>query len=159
VPDSAAARLSIGDSAQVSLDALPGRTLQGRIIRIGQRAQTGTGQIEVEVSIAAEPALRSGMIAKVVLAPRPGPVRASDGLQRVPAEALLEVSDDHAAVYRYDAEGHARRTPVRFAGFDGDAALVSGLSPDASVITAGAGFIADGQKVRVIDARALAGAK
>lgn len=156
MPDVAAARLRVGDAARVSLDALPGQTLAGRIIRIGQRAEAGTGQIEVEVAIAPQPALRSGMIANATLSPRPGPVAATAGFARVPAEALLEVSGEKAAVYRYDSSGHARRTPVRFGGFDGDDALVAGLDPGAAVITGGAGFIADGQRVRVIDAAKLA---
>ena len=156
VPDVAAARLRVGDSAQVRLDAMPGQTLAGRIIRIGQRAETGTGQIEVEVAIAPHPALRSGMIANAILSPRPGPVTVTAGFARVPAEALLEVSGQNGAVYRFDPSGHARRTPVRFGGFDGDDALVSGLEPGAAVITGGAGFITDGQKVRVIDAAKLA---
>ncbi|PXA83398.1 hypothetical protein DMC18_24755, partial [Caulobacter sp. D5] len=72
-----------------------------------------------------------------------------------PAEALLEASGDKAAVLRLDGTT-ARRTPVRFGGFDGDDALVAGLPPGSRVITAGAGFVSDGEKVSVVDPRALA---
>jgi hypothetical protein len=54
--------------------------------------------------------------------------------------------------------GVARRTPVAFGGFDGDDALVSGLTDGAQVITAGAGFVSDGEKVRVVDPAKLAAA-
>jgi multidrug efflux system membrane fusion protein len=53
-------------------------------------------------------------------------------------------------VFRFDA-GKARRTAVTFGGFDGDDALVAGLSAGTQVITAGAGFVADGEAVRVVD--------
>ena len=38
-----------------------------------------------------------------------------------------------------------------FGGFDGDDALVSGLPNGAQVITAGAGFVSDGEAVAVVD--------
>ena len=45
----------------------------------------------------------------------------------------------------------ARRRPVAFGGFDGDDALITGLPPQTRVITAGAGFVGDGEKVQVVD--------
>jgi hypothetical protein len=50
-----------------------------------------------------------------------------------------------------DAQGKARRRAVTFEGFEGDFARVSGLPPGAKVITAGAGFVSDGQAVLVVD--------
>jgi hypothetical protein len=79
---------------------------------------------------------------------------ASAGFARIPAEAVLEASGGKAAVLRLEG-GRARRTPVRFGGFDGDDALVAGLPDGARVITAGAGFVSDGDRVTVTDPKAL----
>jgi len=49
----------------------------------------------------------------------------------------------------------ARRTSVEFGGFDGDDALIRGLPAGARVITAGGGFVGDGDKVQVVDPTAL----
>lgn len=154
--DKDAVRVRLGQPARVTVDALPRRTLTGQVSRIGQQAGAASGEIEIEVTIPAEPGLRSGLIAHAEIAPASG---AGPGLARIPAEAVLEASGERAVVMALDAAGgHARRTAVRFAGFDGDDALVAGLPAGVRVITAGAGYVSDGQEVRVIDTARTAGA-
>ena len=69
---------------------------------------------------------------------------------RVPAEAILEANGARAFVMRYDARAQvARRTAVSFGGVDGDDALIAGLPADARVITGGAGYVADGDRVTI----------
>jgi len=153
-----AARVRIGDSAQVRVEDLAEETLPGRVTRVGQAADTRTGAVSVEIELSAPPAaLRSGQIAHATLAVRGGPGAAS-AYARIPAEAVLEANGPRAFVYRFD-QGKARRTAIGFGGFDGDDALVSGLPDGAQVITAGAGFVADGEAVRVIDPKRLGAAK
>lgn len=143
-------RVRLGQAVTVRLDALPGRVLAGRIARIGQRARAESGQVEVEAVIAAEPGLRSGMLGVMELQGAAAPAR-GDGLSRVPAEAVLEAAGRRATVMRLDAGDRVRRTAVTFGGFDGDHALVGGLAPGARVVTAGAGYASDGDRVSVID--------
>jgi len=147
LPDRDAARLRIGAPARVTLDALPGEVLAGKVSRIAQRAGLQNGAIEFEVTLPERPGLRSGLIARVAL-PVAGGSAAAYG--RLPAEAVLEANRAQAYVMLYDpSRGVARKTPIRFAGFEGDDALVAGLPPGAQVVTAGAGFIGDGQRVTV----------
>ena len=75
-------------------------------------------------------------------------------MSRVPAEAILEAKDKQAFVLVVDKDV-ARRRAVTFGGFDGDDALIAGLPPQARVITAGAGFVGDGEKVQVVDPKRL----
>jgi multidrug efflux pump subunit AcrA (membrane-fusion protein) len=75
----------------------------------------------------------------------------------VPAEAILEAQGDQAFVFRLQGD-RVRRVAVRFHGFDGDFARVSGLAPTDRVVTAGAGFVSDGERVRTADTAAMAGA-
>jgi len=149
-----AARIRVGDMAQVKVEELGEQALAGRVTRVGEAADTRTGAISVEIELSAPPAaLRSGQVAHASLS-----VRAAAGqttaYARIPAEAVLEANGQRAFVYRFDA-GKARRTAVGFGGFDGDDALVSGLPDGTQVITAGAGFVADGEAVRVIDPKRL----
>jgi len=145
-----AARIRVGDRAQVTVDDLSGQSLDGRVTRVGEAADTRTGAISVEIELSAPPAiLRSGQVAHATLQVRAAP-GAATAYTRIPAEAVLEASGQRGFVFRFD-HGRARRTPVTFGGFDGDDALVSGLADGTQVITAGAGFIADGEAVRVID--------
>jgi len=148
------AGVGVGSAVEVTVDALPGQILAGRVTRIGQAADGRTGAVTVEIEVAARPDLRSGQIASARIASRAPAANA--GFARIPAEAVLEASGGKAAVLRLD-NGHARRTAVRFGGFDGDDALVAGLADGARVITAGAGFVSDGDRVTVTDPKALGG--
>lgn len=145
-----AARVRVGDAAQVRVDDLGAQALAGRVTRVGEAADTRTGAVSVEIELTAPPpALRSGQVAHATLSVRAAP-DAAQPYARIPAEAVLEANGRQAFVLRFD-NGKARRTAVAFGGFDGDDALVAGLPQGAQVITAGAGFVADGEAVRVID--------
>ncbi|KQV54832.1 transporter [Caulobacter sp. Root343] len=145
-----AARVRVGDTAQVRVEDFGDQALPGRVTRVGEAADTRTGAIAVEIELSAPPpALRSGQIAHASLAVRAAP-GAATAYTRIPAEAVLEANGQRAFVFRFE-RGKARRTPVIFGGFDGDDALVAGLADGTQVITAGAGFVADGEAVRVID--------
>lgn len=153
-----AARVRVGDAAQVTVEDLPAnggaQALSGRVTRVGEAADTRTGAIGVEIELSnPPPALRSGQVAHATLAVRAAAGQAN-AFARIPAEAVLEANGQRAFVYRFD-QGKARRTPVTFGGFDGDDALIGGLADGTRVITAGAGFVSDGEAVRVIDPTSL----
>ena len=155
LPDRDVAGIGVGAPVEVTVDALPGQTLTGHVTRLGQSADARTGAVTVEIEVAARPDLRSGQIATARLASRAA-ASETTGFSRIPAEAVLEASGGQASVLRLD-NGKARRTAVRFGGFDGDDALVAGLSDGTRVITAGAGFVSDGDRVTVTDPKALGG--
>ena len=148
------AKVRLGQAVSVRLDALPGQVLSGRITRIGQRARAESGQVEVEATIPSAPGLRSGMLGTLRIE---GAVAASlgGGYLRVPAEAVLEATGARASVLRLDSGMRVRRTAVGFGGFDGDDALISGLTAGDRVVTAGGGYVADGEKVSVVDPASL----
>lgn len=153
VADRDLGRIASGQPVTATIDALPGQVLSGRVVRIGQGADPRTGAVLVEVELPSRPELRSGLTAKATF---PMATTGDDSV-RVPAEAILEAQGGRAHVYRLQGD-RAVRTPVVFLGFEGDHARVRGLAPGEKVITAGGGFISDGERVRVADARALAGA-
>lgn len=145
--DRDALRVAVGATASIRLEALPGETLTGRISRIAQRADAQSGVVEVEIALDPRPGLRSGLIASADITPT---TRAVSGGLRVPAEALLEANGQTAAVLIYTpADRRVHRRAVRFIGFDGDAAVIEGLAAGAQVVTAGAGYVGDGQTVTV----------
>jgi RND family efflux transporter MFP subunit len=153
VADRDVSRIVPGQQVTATVDSLPGEVLSGRVVRVGQGADPRTGAVPVEVELPGRPELRSGLTAKVTF-----PSAATgDGSVRVPAEAILEANGDKAHVFRLKGD-RAVRTPVVFLGFEGDQARLRGLAPGDRVITAGGGFISDGERVRVADPRALAGA-
>jgi multidrug efflux pump subunit AcrA (membrane-fusion protein) len=148
VADRDVARVAMGSSAAVRADALGALEIAGRVTRIGQQAGAQSGAIEIEVTLPPASGLRSGMVATALIGAAPSAV--GEAFARVPAEAILEANGSRAFVMLYDAaSGTARRTEVRFGGFDGDDALVSGLRDGVRVITGGAGYVANGARVAV----------
>jgi RND family efflux transporter MFP subunit len=154
-------KIRIGSSAQITLDALPGQSITGSVSRIGQRAGAQSGAIDVEITLPASPGLRSGLIASAkIAATGPATVSANSLFSRIPAEAIMEADGKKASVLRFDPKDNmVRQTQVVFGGFDGDDALVQGLAPGTRVITAGAGFVTNGQKVQVTDPATIGSAR
>ena len=152
-------KIRLGAGAAITLDALPNQILTGSVSRIGQRAGAQSGAIDIEITLPPTAGLRSGLIASAKIEAT-GSASTTSAYSRVPAEAIMEADGKTALVLRFDPkDGLAKQTKVTFGGFDGDDALIQGLAPDAKVITAGAGLVADGQKVRVIDRASIGQAK
>jgi RND family efflux transporter MFP subunit len=147
LPDRDAVRVRLGDAAAVRVDAWPDRELAGTVRQVAGAATPQTGTYEVQVAVAAPAGLRSGMVARVRLAPRDGARTTT-----VPVEALVEADGDRATVFALDASGtRARRLPVEIAGLRGDRVAVRrGLDGVARVVTHGAPYLDEGTRVRVV---------
>ncbi|MFM1960870.1 MAG: hypothetical protein RL588_2387 [Pseudomonadota bacterium] len=152
VADRDLAQVSPGQAVRAVIDAIPGPPLSGKVVRIGQGADPKTGTVIVEVELPDRLDLRSGLTGKAVF-PTSGGI---PDVVRVPSEAVIEARGDQAFVFRMKGDRVAR-TQVVFLGFDGDYARLRGLSVGERVVTAGGGFVSDGQKVRIADTRALLG--
>ncbi len=150
--DKDVARVRLGDSALVTVSALPGVQLQGRVSRIDQRVDPRTGATDVDVRVPSHPGLKTGFVAETRITLRAGSL---GGVARIPAEAIIEAHGNTAFVFVLDAKNNrARRTQVGFAGFEGDAALVRGLGSNQSVVTTGGALVRDGSLLSVQNADA-----
>lgn len=148
VPAERAATLHRGDAAQVwTSDGALGAP--GHVTRIAGATDPQSGLVTVEIRLARPLTLASGSPLAVAFAAQ---APAADARQRIPAEALIDADDTSASVWTIAGDGRAHRARVRFFGFDDRDALVAGLPAGARVITAGAGFVGEGQRVRVIGA-------
>lgn len=147
-------RLSLGDAASITMDAYPGRTLQGSVAQIAGAAEERSGLFPIEIRIDDAPApLASGLVAKVTLAPR---AAAASTLTYVPIAAIVEGDRDRAFVYTIEDE-RARRRPVRIAFLARDAvALSEGVAPGERVVTDGALYLQDGEPLRIVEDAAQA---
>ncbi|WP_225205455.1 efflux RND transporter periplasmic adaptor subunit [Novosphingobium huizhouense] len=152
LPAGRAAGLRPGAAAQVLVPAMA-QPLAARVIRIGAASDPRAGTVAVDLALVQPPALPSGLSASVRFAREaaagPAAGAASATLADIPAEAILDAEGARAFVYVIDRQSRARRVEVRFAGFDDRTARVAGLPRGARVITAGAGFVAEGEAVRV----------
>lgn len=149
LPDRDFVRVSLGDPAELRFDAYPERTLAGRVSQLGGATDPRTGTFPVEIEIdAGDIRLASGLIGKAEIK-----VSSDSTLDYVPLTALVEGDSKATLLFTYDAEQQtvtAMQRPVRFVNAE-YAALGEPLPPGSRVVTEGAAYLHDGERVRVID--------
>ena len=148
VPEKDLAAVSVGQPATV-VDAA-GRSSKGQVSSIAETVNSTTRLATVYVSLSQGSGLRPGMFARVEIA-----TAASQQLSV--AEAALVWQDGKPAVFVVDEAGKVNARPVATgARQNGRVAVSSGLSQGDSVVIAGAGFLNDGNLVRVATTEANA---
>lgn len=136
------AQLSADASVQLQLD--DGVTLRGRISRLAPSLDPRTRQGAVYVDIPVHPAARAGMFAhgRFILASQPA--------LTLPHQAVVM---REAFSYVFEL-GHRQQVSLRKVHIGRRQAdrveVLSGLSADAQVVASGAGFLNDGDTVRVL---------
>jgi multidrug efflux system membrane fusion protein len=136
-------RIRAGNSASITLDAYPGWVINGKVKRLSDVANPSSGTFDVEISIPVkDKRLAAGMLAHVEILPSPGaeyPV--------IPIEALVYSNGQSGVVY-VPHDGHAEKRVVHIQQFDGErVAILNGLEDAKEVITAGSGFLEDGDEI------------
>lgn len=144
--------LAVGDLAQVTFDAFPGRTFAGRVRNVSSAADPMTGTFPIEVQVdGGDAKFVQGLVAKLGLVPR-GAQAASAPV--VPLQALVEASGGSAVVYVLDpSSGKVKRTAIRTGRIGADRIeVVAGVQPGQQVVVDGAAFLEDGETVRTVAA-------
>lgn len=144
-------QVAVGDAARVEVDAYPGRGFEARVSEISGAADPRNGLFPVELRIAPQTGvtLATGLVARVDITPSAG---RRGSLTRVPIAALVEGRGDDAVVFVAD-KGVARKRAVKVAFIAGtEVALLSGLAPGEPVVTEGALYLQDGDRIRAVDA-------
>jgi RND family efflux transporter MFP subunit len=145
--DRDAVRTHLGDLARVEFDAWPGQVFAGRVSNISSAADSGTGTFTVEVQIdSGGTRFVQGLVAKVALTPQ-----GSSQVKVIPVQALLEANDKEAGVFVLDEAAHeVHRVSIEIGRMNsGRIEVLRGLDAGAQVVTDGAAFLENGEKVRV----------
>jgi len=143
--------LALGDTAKITLDALPNEELDASVSEIARVPSPGSGTYEIELHLAkADARLAAGMTAKATIARRPTPA-----LPVVPLSALIDASGSTAAVYTLAPLGtgfSVRKTTIEVAQLTGERVAVrAGLIGGERVLSEGAAFVEPGRLVRPIE--------
>lgn len=145
--DREAVQVKVGDSVAVQLDAAPGKTLAGRVSEVGGAAQTENGLFPIEVQL--EPTdinLVAGFVAQISIQPA---AAGKSSLLYVPVGAVVSGEGRQANVYVLQGDtAHKRAVQVAFFTRD-QVALSEGLTEQERVVTDGALYLSDGEKVTV----------
>jgi len=148
VPTPVAKQLRVGAGAQIRLNGSD-TVLPARIRFIGALADPKTASVVVDLVVQQAATLASGSLGSVEFLQKSTATASPDIL--LPPEALLEAKGGTGYVYVLDAQTSAAlRTPVHILGFAGEWIRIAGLDKGVKVLTTGAGFVSDGQKVQEI---------
>jgi multidrug efflux system membrane fusion protein len=143
------ARIAIGQSAQVTLSALPGRRFEARVREVAPAADPQSRTYRVKLTLtAAGAAVRLGMTGDAILSPAAAAV--VQPLFRVPATAIFHHGRDPALwVIRPDSTLELRAVTVdRYT--ERGAAVSSGLKDGEQVVLAGVHTVYAGEFVKPI---------
>lgn len=144
VPAGDALRIEPGLPATVRLAVYGGTPFAGHVVRkAGGAGGLGTWHITIALDPTDRP-LASGLVGSADLTPE------SDVVPVVPLSALAEGDGSRGAVYTVDAEGFARRVPVRVAFFSDDKVALVPPVTASEVIDLGVAFVRDGLPVSTV---------
>ena len=149
VPETFLRDVQVGQAVEVALDALPGRTYDGRIIALNPLVDAGGRALVIRAQVRNQDAtLRPGMFARVTLF-----TRTKKESLVLPEEALVPQGTEQF-VYRV-VDGKAIRTTVQTGQRrDSRVEILSGVDKGDMVVTAGQIRLRDGVSVRVAGAAA-----
>ncbi len=148
ISESEYAQVKKGDEVSLTVDALPGRTFQGRINRIYPTVNAATHTVSTEVVVSnGDRALRPGMYARVAV---------NFGTQRhivLPDRAIVkQEGTGQRFVYVLAEDNTVHFVPVGIGRHIGaEYEVISGLEEGSSVVVKGHSGLKDGSKVQVIN--------
>ena len=140
------ARLNLGMTAAVSMDAYEGTAFSGKVSDLAPAADPASGLYPVEIRVQPQgKRFAPGLFAEVDIKPSQSRL-----YSLVPIESLVEGDGKSAFVYALQPDGESvRKAPVQVAFLDGNQAVItSGLEGVSEVITSGAPYLNEKKKVR-----------
>ncbi len=149
VPERELAKLSVGQPAELSFDAVPGRSFRGEIALISPYVSADTATFAVRIRVTeSEGLLRPGMFARVAIVYE----RKPDALQ-IPRTALLD-TDGPPKVFVVK-DGKAAERAVKLGLSNGAwIEVTEGLKDGEQVVVVGQGAVKPGAAVRVVNSSA-----
>ena len=142
------AELSLGETAEVVVDALNGEKFTGTVSKLSPAAVVPAHTFSLEVSLDnSQNLLRSGMFAKVQLRGREHP-----NALVVPQSALVLFEDQQTVFVLNGDQVQQRKLKLGYVG-EGWAEVLSGLNPGDMVVVVGQSNVRDGSRVQVAATR------
>jgi multidrug efflux system membrane fusion protein len=138
-------KIKKGEKAKITLDAYPGWIIDSEVKRLADIANPLSGTLDVELSVPVkDKRIAAGMLAHIEINPS---VKSEYSI--IPVEALVSSNGRTGIVY-VPKDGIAEKRTVIIQQFEGErVAIQSGLEGATEVITAGSGFLEDGDRISI----------
>jgi membrane fusion protein, multidrug efflux system len=152
LPETAVAGLAVGENAQVSLPALPGRQYTAQIREIAAAADPQSRTWRVKLTLAnPDAAVRLGMTANVAIAGSRAGVGGSGGTFTIPATALFHDGNAPAIWIIHKPDNVLQLHRVVVSRYDARTITVtSGLADDDQIVLQGVHTVTAGEKVHPV---------
>ena len=136
------AQVKVGDPATVHITGLT-KGFEGRVRLLGAIIDPQTRLGEIRITLKPDPALRPGAFAR-------GSVSVGKAMRPVVPQTAVLSDGSGSYVFVVDAKSHAERRAVRVADTSDQGVIIaSGLDGSERVVTTAAGFLRDGEEVKV----------
>jgi RND family efflux transporter MFP subunit len=153
IPETQLSQVNIGAPVTLTSDANSGINIKGTIREIAPLVDANTRQATVKVDLPSSSVLRPGMFLQASIT-----AQMVQGLV-IPAEAIQPQADGNAIVYQVDENNQAIARTVEvgstLGGESTQVEIKQGLNLGDRIVVLGAGFINEGDIVRVVDSTAL----
>ncbi len=159
VPLVDAAKVGVGQPAEIIADVLPDRVFAGRVTRVVHEADVQKNTLQVKVAIEdPSPELKPEMLARARFLAVPDPDAKEDTMRAaerlfVPEDTLQEHEGESFVWLADQVDNVARRQPVSpgRAVIDGWTLVRDGLQPGDRVIVDAPADLSDGQRIRITE--------
>lgn len=153
VSDQIRDQVSAGQPVQVQIDAFPARSFAGTVERVSPVADPASRLLPVEISLATDEALGSGLLARVNLSDRASSVLVPEGaIAAAEPSAAKSSATIFVVAQKEGASGdrlQVRAQPVQIGtANNGQVEITSGLTPGEIYVAKSSQPLTDGQQVR-----------
>lgn len=142
-------QVRIGANAQITYDADPRVRLVGKVREIAPLVNEQSRQATVKINIPSTGLLRPGMFARAAINTATVPGIA------IPAKAVVPQADGSATVFLLTHQNTVQAQPVEVGEvlIDSKVEIKNGLKLGDRVVVAGAGYLKDGDRIKIVGAR------
>jgi membrane fusion protein (multidrug efflux system) len=148
VPEKEFRRLKAGQSARMTVDALPGEIFEASILRISPVVDPETGTFKATLAVTDETErLKPGMFGRFQII-----YETREDVLLVPRMSILEEEAEKSVFVVEDGVAHRRIIETGYSRGE-NVEIISGLTGDESVITLGQVGLKEGAEVTVIEAK------
>jgi RND family efflux transporter MFP subunit len=138
--------IKLRDKALVKVDAFPGKTFDGVVVRKSETADPLTGSFTVEILIDGAAKFANGMFASAE-------VLSGDKVEswKVPYEAVLDANGDEGFVFVTNDNKTAVKKAIKIQSFDGNTIhIASGIEGASSLIVSGSAYLTDRSPISIV---------
>lgn len=140
-------KINTGDSAVITLDAWPGVKFSAVVDQVGEMANPLTGTYDIEMTLNKTGyRLATGFIAGVEIFPS-----TRESYIMIPVGAIVEADGHSGFIYYVDKSSAAKKIKIEIVTIIGlKAAVKDDLDGIKEIVTEGAAYLRDGDKVRIV---------